>query len=130
MVVIADPIGDMLIRIKNAYLARRKEALVPLSKEKEAVAKVLVATKIIEKYAVSGEGVQKMLQLGLRTDRKSMLEVKRISKPGRRIYVRAGKYPSVKGGKGTLLVSTSKGILDSKEAQKLKIGGELLAELF
>jgi len=130
MVIIADPIGDMLIRIKNAYMAERKETLVPLSKEKEAVAKVLVETKIIEKYAVIGEGFLKELQLILKTDRKSMLEVKRISKPGRRIYVRSGKYPTVKGGKGTLLVSTSKGIMDSKQAQKLKIGGELLAELF
>lgn len=128
--MVADPVGDMLIRIKNAYLAERKVTLVPLSKEKEAVAKVLVETGIIEKYTVVGEGVKKELELKLKTDRKIPLEVKRISKPGRRIYVRAGKYPTVKGGKGILLVSTSKGIMDSKQAGKLKIGGELLAELF
>jgi len=130
MVIIADPIGDMLIRVKNAYMVERKETSVPLSKEKEAVAKVLVETNIIEKYEVIGEGIHKELQLKLRTDRKTVLEVKRISKPGRRIYVRADKYPKVKGGKGTLIVSTSKGIMDSKRAQKLKIGGELLAQLF
>lgn len=129
MVIIADPVGDMLIRIRNGYLADRKAVNVPYSKEKEAVAKVLVKNQIVTKCEIEGEKFEKALVLTLDKERKELM-VKRISKPGRRLYVRSNKFYSVKGGRGLLIVSTSKGIMDSKEAHKLKIGGELLAELF
>lgn len=130
MVMISDPVGDMLIRIKNVYMAEGTNLTVPHSKEKEAIAKVLVDKKYLSAYEVKSEGFKKELLLTLSSDRAEAMEVKRISKPGRRVYVKNGKYPAVKGGKGTLLVSTSKGIMDASAARKLKIGGELLAEIF
>lgn len=128
--MITDPISDMLTRIRNSYLAGKFSLMVPFSKEKAAVAKVLAANKIITLIKVAERTMPKMLQLELNPERQRELQIKRISTPGRRIYARLKNFPKVKGGQGFLIVSTSAGIMDSQTASKLKIGGEIIAEVF
>ena len=128
--MIRDPIGDILTRIRNGYLADKKTVLVPYSKNKEAVVKVLVEKQILIGYEVKTEGLKKTLILKLDSQRKRRLQIKRISKPGCRIYLSSKKIYHHKGDQGFLLVSTSKGVMDSFKAKKLKVGGEVLAEIF
>lgn len=130
MVVVSDPIGDMLTRIKNGYLAGRKTINSPYSKAREAVLKVLVDKGIIVGYKVNTTGFKKEVTISLAQDRVRNLEVKRVSKPGRRVYSTVKHLQTVKGGKGLLLVSTSQGVMESTKAKKLNIGGEIIAEIF
>lgn len=128
---ISDNLGDMLARIKNAYMAGNKTAMAQFSKEKEATLKVLVEKAIIGKYQVKEEGLKKILLIELMIDKGYHdLTIKRISTPGRRIYLGSKKIYKVKGGKGFLIISTPKGIMDGESAKKQKLGGELLAQIF
>jgi small subunit ribosomal protein S8 len=103
---------------------------VPYSKNKEAVVKVLVNKEVIGGYKKDFQGLKKNLIINLRTERIRPLQIKRVSKPGCRIYLGNKKFYNYKGGQGFLIVSTSKGIMDSGKAKKLKVGGEILAEVF
>jgi small subunit ribosomal protein S8 len=131
MVVISDPIGDMLTRIRNGYLAGRKSISAPYSKAKEAVLKVLKDKEIIIDFKIDKLSEFKTeIIINLHKDRLRVLEIKRVSKPGRRVYSSFKHFVTVKGDKGILLVSTSQGVMDSVKAKKLKIGGEVIAEIF
>lgn len=127
-----DPIADMLIRIKNAYLARKTQVLVPHSNVKEALAKVLVAEKYVESVEKQEAKPQAQLVLKLRYigKRPALTDVARISKPGRRIYERSAKVPRTLGGYGITVVSTSQGLLVDKEARAKSIGGEVICKVW
>jgi len=129
--VVNDPIGDMLIRIKNGYLARRAVVEVPYSKMKEEIAKLLVKEGYLKKFKIENLKF-KILKLELKYEgkRPAIEGVKRISKPGVRIYAKAGEIPKVKYGFGITIVSTSKGIMTGKEAKKKNLGGEVICQVW
>ena len=114
-----DPIADMLTRIRNANQNRASSVVIPTSKVKEEIAKILKDEGFIEDYTIDGEGVQKNITLTLKYKNKERVitGLKRISKPGLRVY--AGKD-----------ISTSKGIMTDKEARKLSLGGEVVAYIW
>lgn len=124
--MITDPIGDMLIRIKNAYLAEKEMLQMPRSNEKIRIAEVLKAKGIIVDCKVKDE----TMSIVLNTKRDRVLHISRLSKPGKRTYMRYSQLYSVKGGRGFLLINTSQGMMTEVEAKKKKIGGEVLAEIF
>jgi len=129
--VVNDPIGDMLIRIKNGYLARKVVVEVPYSKMKEEIAKLLVKEGYLKKFKIENLKF-KILKLELKYEgKKPVIEgVKRISKPGVRIYAKAGEIPKVKYGFGITIVSTSKGIMTGREAKKKNLGGEVICQVW
>lgn len=124
-----DPISDFLTRIRNAQLASQREVTVPYSKLKYALAQVLEREGWIAGLATAEH--QAILKLVLKYDEGQPIirSLKRISKPGRRIYVNRRDLPRVLGGMGTAIVSTSKGLMTSKEARQAKLGGEVLCEI-
>ena len=126
-----DPIADMLTRIRNANTAKHDTVDVPVSKMKTAIADILVNEVYIEKYEITGEGVQKNLHITLKygkdKNERIISGIKRISKPGLRIYAGCEDMPKVLGGLGIAIVSTNKGVITDKEARKLHVGGEVLA---
>ena len=127
-----DPIADMLTRIKNAYLARKGTVLVPHSKAKEALANVLLADGYIEKFEKDELKPQANLILTLKYNgkRPAMTDVKRISKPGRRLYAASWQLPRTLGGYGSTIISTSMGVMNDKQARAKKIGGELICKIW
>ncbi|MGH7237665.1 MAG: 30S ribosomal protein S8 [Candidatus Saccharimonadales bacterium] len=127
-----DPIADMLARIRNAINVRKSEVSLPYSNSKEAVARLLADNQFIVAAGVSGEGVEKVLQISLNNDNDNahITEISRLSKPGRRQYTRAAKIPTVKRGRGIVIISTSRGMMTGSEAKKLGIGGELICEVY
>ena len=131
--MMTDPIADMLTRIRNAALARHERAEMPHSNLKEHLAGVLKGEGFIDDVRVSeGEG-PKTLTLGLRygRDRQSAIDgVRRISAPGRRVYVRHDRIPRVRSGMGVSILSTSRGVMTDKEARRQRVGGELLCEIW
>ena len=125
-----DPIADMLTRIRNANQMRYTEVQVPASNIKIEIAKILKNEGFIADYKVTKGDVQGTICLNLKYgDKKERVitGLKRISKPGLRVYVDADKMPSVLNGLGIAIVSTSKGVMTSKEAKKERLGGEVLA---
>ena len=131
--MMTDPIADMLTRIRNAALARHERAEMPHSNLKEHLAGVLKGEGFIDDVRVSdGEG-PKTLTLVLRygRDRQSAIDgVRRVSAPGRRVYVRFDRIPRVRSGMGVSILSTSRGVMTDKEARRQRIGGELLCEIW
>lgn len=127
-----DPIGDFITRLKNASLVKKEAVAVPHSKLKEAIALTLKKAGFVGEVGVSGSGVQKMLTVSLSyPSGTSMIRgVKRISKPGRRLYAGVHDIHSVKYGKGVLILSTPRGILTDAEARKVKAGGETLFSIW
>lgn len=127
----SDPIADMLTRIRNANTSKHDTVDVPVSKMKTAIADILVNEGYIEKYEITGEGVQKNLHITLKygkdKNEKIISGIKRISKPGLRVYAGSEDMPKVLGGLGIAIVSTNKGVITDKEARKLHVGGEVLA---
>lgn len=129
--MISDPIGDMLTRIKNGYLAKNAVVEVPYSKIKEEIAKILVKEKFLKNYQVRENKFKKLvLELKYQNGKPAVEGVKRVSKPGVRIYASADKIPLPKFGLGITLVSTSKGIMSHKEARKKKLGGEVIGQIW
>ena len=127
----SDPIADMLTRIRNANTAKHDTVDVPASKMKIAIADILVNEGYIAKYELSDEGAfQNMhitLKYGADKNEKIITGLKRISKPGLRVYASKEELPKVLGGLGIAIISTSKGIMTDKAARKQNIGGEVLA---
>ncbi|HEX2193459.1 MAG TPA: 30S ribosomal protein S8 [Candidatus Limnocylindria bacterium] len=124
-----DPIADMLTRIRNASLARHRELTLPSSRIKREIARILVEEGFIESFATSQDGVQEMLTVRLKyvEGRTPVVSgLKRISKPGLRVYARKTEIPRVLGGLGTAILSTSQGIMTGSQARKLNLGGEVL----
>jgi small subunit ribosomal protein S8 len=125
---VTDVIADFLTRIRNAGRARHNEVLVPFSKMKWAICQILKDQGYIEDFEKLDDNVQGTIRIKLKySNRQPVIrEIKRASKPGRRIYVGAKEIPRVKNGLGIAVVSTSRGIMTDKMARKLNIGGELL----
>lgn len=128
-----DPIADMLTRIRNANQMRYKEVEVPASKIKLEIARILKEQGFISDYEVREEKVQNVMVLNLKygqNKERVITGLKRISKPGLRVYAKAEEVPSVLNGLGIAIVSTSKGIMTDKEARKQSLGGEVLAYIW
>ena len=130
----SDPIADMLTRIRNANMRKHDTVEVPASKMKVAIANILVNEGYVEKYELTGEGAQKTIVLTLKyTAGKServISGLKRISKPGLRVYAGKENMPKVLGGLGTAIVSTNAGVITDKEARKQGVGGEVLCYIW
>jgi small subunit ribosomal protein S8 len=126
---VTDPIGDLLTRIRNANLAYKDDLLVPASKMNEAILKILRTEGFIVDYAPEGEGIERVLKVTLKYGAKrerTISGLRRVSKPGRRIYAGRGDLPRVLGGLGIALVSTSQGVMTDRDASRKGIGGEVL----
>ena len=123
-----DPISDMLTRIRNAQSAGHKTVVIPLSKIKVEIARILKQENYIGNYKKLGKGNKKIIEIDLSSE--AIREIKRISKPGQRIYVKASGLKQVKSGYGISVVSTSKGLMTNKEAYKTRLGGEILFEIW
>ena len=127
----SDPIADMLTRIRNANTAKHDTVTVPSSKIKLAIAEILLAEGYIKKFDVVDDGNFKVivitLKYGADKNEKAINGIKRISKPGLRVYAGKETMPKVLGGLGIAIVSTNQGIITDKKARELQVGGEVLA---
>ena len=131
--VVSDPIADMLTRIRNANVMRYKEVEVPASKMKTEIARILKETGFISDYKVQKKEVQEVMTLSLKygeNKERVITGLKKISKPGLRIYVKADEVPKVLNGLGIAIISTSKGLMTDKEARTEGLGGEVLAYIW
>lgn len=127
----SDPIADMLTRIRNANTAKHNTVDVPSSKMKVAIADILTKEGYVQGYEIIEDGVKKTMRITLKygkdKNEKVISGIKRISKPGLRVYANTDELPRVLGGMGTAIVSTNKGVITDKEARKLGVGGEVIA---
>jgi small subunit ribosomal protein S8 len=125
-----DPVGDLLTRIRNANLAYKDDLVVPASKMSRAILEILAAEGYVAGFAEEGEGIERvyrvMLKYGAKRER-TISGLKRVSKPGRRIYAGHDRLPRVLGGLGIAIVSTSHGVMTDRDASRKHIGGEVLA---
>ena len=132
--VINDPIADMLTRIRNAQVARHDAVTMPASNTKKAIAKILLDEGYIKSYDVVDDGLQGSLKVTLKyMNGKStpvITGLKRISKPGLRVYARCEELPKVLGGLGVAIISTSKGLMTDRAARKENLGGEVLCYIW
>lgn len=124
-----DPISDMLTRIRNAGKAGHKTVTIPLSNLKFEIAKILKIEGYLEDFKKSGKGSKKVLEINLKYPA-AISEIKRVSKPGQRFYVKADKIKQFKSGYGISIISTPKGLMTNKEAKKSGLGGEVLLEIW
>ncbi len=130
---VTDPIADMLTRLRNATAVRQSYCVVPASRLKRAIAQVLKDEGYIARYEITREGQFPMLKMYLRytEEREPILTgSRRVSKPGCRVYAKRNEIPWVQSGLGTVILSTSKGVVSGKEARRLGVGGEILCEVW
>ena len=127
----SDPIADMLTRIRNANIAKHDTVDVPSSKMKKAIADSLVAEGYVKGYEVIEDGIKSTLRISLKYGEDKNVKVitglKRISKPGLRVFAGSNELPKVLGGLGTAIISTDKGLMTDKAARKAGLGGEVIA---
>ena len=127
----SDPIADMLTRIRNANIAKHDTVDVPSSKMKKAIADILVAEGYVQGYEVIEDGIKSTLRISLKYGEDKNVKVitglKRISKPGLRVFAGSNELPKVLGGLGTAIISTDKGLMTDKAARKAGLGGEVIA---
>ena len=127
----SDPIADMLTRIRNANTAKHDTVDIPASKIKVAIADILVDEGYISKYDIVEDGnfksIRVTLKYGADKNEKIITGIKRISKPGLRVYAGKDNLPKVLGGLGVAIISTNQGVITDKEARKLNVGGEVIA---
>lgn len=127
----SDPIADMLTRIRNANIAKHDTVDMPSSRTKAAIADILLKEGYIEKYELIDEGAFKTLRIllkyGADRNEKVLTGLKRISRPGLRVYVNKNELPKVLGGLGIAILSTNQGVITDKEARERQVGGEVLA---
>jgi len=131
--MMTDPIADLLARIRNAGMAKHPELALPASNTKLAIARVLAEAGFLENVRVEAREGRATLLVGIRNDddgRPMVDGLKRVSRPGRRVYVGHEKIPRVRDGLGVAVISTSKGILSDRAAREASIGGELLCEVW
>ena len=127
---ITDPVADMLTRIRNANTAKHESVDVPASNLKKAIAKILLDEGYIKSYEVVEDGTQGVIRIQLKYlagKEKVISGLRRVSKPGLRVYAGADELPRVLKGLGIAIISTSKGVMTDKQARKLHVGGEVLA---
>ena len=130
---VSDPVADLLTRIRNANLAYKDELIAPVSKQNDAVLRILAQEGYIDGFEREGEGVHQAFRIRLKYDKgrqRTISGLKRISTPGRRVYRGRGELPRVLGGLGIAIVSTSQGLMTDREASKKGIGGEILAHVW
>jgi small subunit ribosomal protein S8 len=131
--MITDPIADMLTRIRNVQLVKKSEVLIPFSKLKFEIAKILKHEDYIENFEKVEEGKFPQIKITLKYDsaNQSMIRsIKRISKPGQRIYVSKNKIPRVLNNLGLVIISTPQGLMSGKEARRKGLGGEVICEVW
>lgn len=131
--VMTDPIADMLTRVRNANTVRHEKLDVPASKVKTEIADILKREGYVRNYEVIEDNKQGILRIFMKygnNDERVITGLKRISKPGLRVYAKADEVPRVLNGLGTAIVSTSKGVLSDKEARQQAVGGEVLAYIW
>ena len=131
--LITDPIADMLTRIRNALTAKHEDVLVPASTVKKAIAEILLEEGYIKSFDIREDGVAKYIHIDLKygpNKQRVITGLKRISKPGLRIYARKDQLPKVLNGLGIAIISTSRGIMTDREALKQGVGGEVLAYIW
>ena len=130
--MVTDPIADMLTRIRNAKTMRYKEVEIPSSKVKVEITKILKNEGFINDYKIKKNNVQDVIILSLKYNNKESVitGLKRISKPGLRVYAKADEIPRVLNGLGIAILSTSKGIMTGKDAKAANLGGEVLAYIW
>ena len=127
---ITDPIADMLTRIRNANSAKHETVDVPASNMKKAIAQILLDEGYIKNYQIVDDGTQGIIHITLKYNpgkEKVITGLRRVSKPGLRVYVGADELPSVLRGLGIAIISTSKGVMTDKKARAAHVGGEVLA---
>ena len=129
---ITDPIADMLTRIRNANSARHDTVDVPASNMKKSIAQILLDEGYIKSYQIVDDGTQGVIHITLKYNGKDKVitGLRRVSKPGLRVYVGADELPRVLGGLGTAIVSTSNGVMTDRDARKKGIGGEVIAYIW
>jgi small subunit ribosomal protein S8 len=130
---VTDPIADMLTRVRNGLNVRKRYVLIPASRVKEAIAKVLYDEGYIGGYEVTHEGRFPMLRVYLKytEEREPVLKgLKRVSKPGCRIYTKRGDIPWIRSGLGNVILSTPRGIVSGREARRMGVGGEVICEVW
>ena len=128
-----DPVADMLTRIRNAGMARLEKVEIPASKLKVRIAQILQEVGFVSGYRVVEDSRQGMLYVDLRYDderRLAIREIKRLSKPGRRVYASCDEIPRIRNGLGVCIVSTSQGVMTDQEARHKRVGGELLCSVW
>lgn len=130
--VMTDPIADMLTRIRNANRQHHETVMVPASKLKVDIAEILKNEGFIKGYKVEGEGPIKNIVIALkyRGNDRVITDLKRISKPGLRVYAKVNEIPKVLNGLGIVILSTSQGVMTDKEARAKQVGGEVLAYIW
>jgi small subunit ribosomal protein S8 len=125
-----DPIGDMLTRVRNANLAYKDDLVVPASKMNDAILRILSTEGYVAGFEPEGEGIERVFRVTLKYDAKrqrTITGIKRVSKPGRRVYAGHDGLPRVLGGLGIAIISTSHGVMTDRDASRNGIGGEVLA---
>jgi small subunit ribosomal protein S8 len=127
-----DPIADMLTRIRNAIAVRKNEVSLPHSQIKESVAKLLKDSNFVDDVSVKDAAIGKTLKVKINDEDSNarITEIVRMSKPGRRHYVNAKEIPTVKRGRGVVIISTSRGIMTGDQAKTEKVGGELICKVY
>jgi len=132
MMVSTDPISDMLTRIRNGVAVNKETVSMPHSKVKEAVARILSDHHFVGAISTNDGVVGKQLVIDLQSTKKSayITEIIRLSKPGRRSYAGADSIPTIKAGRGIVVISTSKGIMTGADAKKQRLGGELICQIY
>jgi len=127
-----DPIADMLTRVRNAILVRKSEVVMPHSKVKQSVAEILKNNGFLKDVSVTEASVGKILKLVINEEHENapITEIVRMSKPGRRYYVKAKDIPTIKRGRGIVVVSTPKGVMTGQDAKAQSVGGELICKVY
>jgi small subunit ribosomal protein S8 len=128
-----DPIADLLTRIKNGLRVKKKKIVAPYSKVKLAILKILLEKKLINDFKIKDEGVKKFFIINLKYDEDGepfIEDLKRVSKPGRRVYAGYKDLKPLRSGFAFRIVSTSRGIMTDEEARKRKLGGEIICEVY
>ena len=129
--MMTDPVSDMLTRIRNAAMARHERTLVPASQLKKHIAEILKSEGFIADVREEEDPRSLTIVLKYGRDRTSAIDgIRRVSRPGRRVYVRHDRIPKVRSGLGTSILSTSHGVMTDKDARRQKVGGELLCEVW
>jgi small subunit ribosomal protein S8 len=127
--MLTDPIADLLTRIRNAARAQKETVTVPYSNVKVGILKVLHQKKFIQEFSVVEEGAFREIKIILNSEKRE-IHLRRISKPGQRLYSKTSNLKKIYGGLGVTVLSTSRGIMSGEEAKRLNIGGEILCEVY
>jgi len=127
-----DPISDMLTRIRNAQAVSKETVVVPFSKMKFSLAQVLEKKNLIKKVSTQGKKIKKVIEISLsyRDGEPIASNLKRVSKQGRRVYIKCDEIKPVRQGYGLMIISTSQGLMTGEEARKNKLGGEIICEIW